>query len=52
VPLPLALKRRVPIDQPDQVVVLSSDPRPLPTVHQYDQLLTAPRPQPVEEMLG
>jgi hypothetical protein len=27
--------------QPDHpVVVLPSDPRPLPTVHQYDELLT------------
>lgn len=58
VPLALSLKRRRPIDQPDQVVVLPSDPRPLPTVHQYDDLLTTPRhlpianPLPAEEMLG
>jgi hypothetical protein len=46
VPLALALKRVAPIraghrGQPDHpVVVLPSDPRPLPTVHQYDQLLS------------
>jgi hypothetical protein len=40
-PLSLALKRRDPIrDQTTPIVVLPSDPRPLPTVHQYDQLLT------------
>jgi hypothetical protein len=40
-PLSLALKRRGPIrDQSSPIVVLPSDPRPLPTVHQYDQLLT------------
>jgi hypothetical protein len=46
VPFSLALKRVAPIDhgrhgQPDHpIVVLPTDPRPLPTVHQYDQLLT------------
>ena len=46
VPFSLALKRRTPIDhgllgQPDHtVVVLPTDQRPLPTVHQYDQLLS------------
>jgi hypothetical protein len=46
VPFSLALKRRAPMDhgrpgQPDDpVVVLPSDPRPLPTVHQYDEFLT------------
>jgi hypothetical protein len=45
VPFSLALKRVAPIrdgrhGQPEHsVVVLPSDPRPLPTVHQYDQLL-------------
>ena len=52
VPLPMTLRRRRPIEQPDQVVVLPSDPRPLPTVHQYDQLLTQTQTDPVEEMLG
>jgi transposase len=35
--LPRASRRH---DDPQQVVVLPSDPRPLPTVHQYDTLLT------------
>jgi len=51
-PLALALKRRATPQQPDRVVVLPSDPRPLPTVHQYDQLLTQTQTNPVEEMLG
>ncbi len=40
-PLSLALKRITPIRHHDSpVVVLPSDPRPLPSVDQYDQLLT------------
>ena len=32
--------------------MLPADPRPLPTVHQYDQLLTQQRPSPLEELIG
>jgi transposase len=56
VPFSLALKRRAPVDhgrlgQPDHpVVVLPPDPRPLPTVHQYDQLLTQPTQSEAQAM--
>lgn len=43
VPLSLVLKRRGLIhDETAPVVVLPADPRPLPTVHQYDALLSSP----------
>jgi hypothetical protein len=38
-PLPLPMKPLVRGDQP-RLVVIPADPRPLPTVHQYDALLT------------
>ena len=43
VPVALVLKRRArrpTTSDLQQVTVLPTDPRPLPTVHQYDQLLT------------
>ena len=51
-PVQLLLKRRTTPQQPEQVIVLPADPRPLPTVHQYDQLLTQQRPSPLEELIG
>jgi hypothetical protein len=44
-PFSLALKRLAPVrdgQDTQTAVVLASDVRPLPTVHQYDQLLTQP----------
>jgi transposase len=38
-PPPLPMKRQVRGEQP-RLVVIPADPRPLPTVHQYDALLT------------
>jgi transposase len=51
VPLSLALKRRTRIrDESTPVVVLPTDPRPLPTVHQYDELLPQRSTPMSEEM--